>query len=114
MQELEAEKKEMEEMDKKKKKGLLFGLIPQQTDQPDTEGSFELSFAGLFRLMCCVKEKPNDTKMQLDRIFSAVDRVSNRIDSLERLNYIFILIKPTINVYFIWLVLKFPKTELLK
>ncbi|OXA64962.1 Chitin synthase 1 [Folsomia candida] len=83
-QELEAEKKEMEEMTKKKKKGLLFGLLPSQKDQADSEGSFELSFAGLFKVMCCVKEKPDETKAQLSRIAAALDKVSTRLDLMER------------------------------
>ncbi len=74
----------MEEMAKKKKKGLLFGLIPNKKDQTDEEGSFELSFAGLFKLMCCVKPKPDETKAQLDRIAASLDKVSTRLDLMER------------------------------
>jgi hypothetical protein len=74
----------MEEAVKQKKKGLFFGLLPGQKDEKDEEGSFELSFAGLFKLMCCVKEKPKDENIQLARIADTLQIVLRRLDVIER------------------------------
>lgn len=59
------------------------GLIPG-TNPDDTEGSLEISFAGLFKLMCCTHEKPIDERQQLVRIAESLEKVSKRLDCIER------------------------------
>lgn len=94
-QELEAEKVEQEEMakeaEKKRKKGLLGGLIPggwgggdKGKNGKDVDGSFELSCAGLFRLMCCVREKTDEQKTELTRIGLTLEEVNKKITHIER------------------------------
>ncbi|CAL8111798.1 unnamed protein product [Orchesella dallaii] len=91
-QELEAEQKEMELLQKEaeknqKKKGLLAGLLPGlgvNKDNKDADGSFEISFAGLFKLMCCVKEKPDEGKDKLDSIALTLMEVQKKIESMEK------------------------------
>jgi len=53
-------------------------------DENDQEGSFELSFAGLFKLMCCVKDRPNEEKMQLARMADTLQVIARRIEQIER------------------------------
>lgn len=82
-QELEAEKKAAEDAKKRAKKGGFLGLIPGNNSD-DTEGSLEISFAGLFKLMCCTHEKPIDERQQLLRIADSLEKVSKRMDCIER------------------------------
>lgn len=82
-QELEAEKKEAEEAKKRAKKSGFLGLIPGKNID-DTEGSLELSFAGLFKLMCCTHQKPVSEGEQLLRIADSLDKVTKRLDSIEK------------------------------
>ncbi|ODN00837.1 Chitin synthase 1 [Orchesella cincta] len=91
-QELEAEQKELEQLQKEaekkqKKQGLLAGLLPgfgSKKDGKDTDGSFEISFAGLFKLMCCVKEKPDAGTDKLDSITVTLSEVQKKMDSMEK------------------------------
>ena len=64
-------------MKKKVEKGGLFGFLREGKD--DTEGSFEFSFAGLFKLMCCTREKPDSS-----RIASSLEHMSNRLEAMDR------------------------------
>jgi chitin synthase len=80
---LEAEKKAAEEAKKRAKKGGFLGLIPG-ANSDDTEGSLEVSFAGLFKLMCCTHEKPVDERQQLLRIADSLEKVTKRLDCIER------------------------------
>ncbi|ODM95932.1 Chitin synthase 6 [Orchesella cincta] len=82
-QELEAEKKEAEEAKKKAKKAGFLGFIPGK-NADDTEGSLELSFAGLFKLMCCTHPKSVNEGEQLLRIADSLDKVTKRLDTIER------------------------------
>jgi len=80
---LEAEKKAAEEAKKRARKGGFLGLIPTG-NADDTEGSIEVSFAGLFKLMCCTHEKPVDERQQLLRIADSLEKVTKRLDCIER------------------------------
>lgn len=82
-QELEAEKKEAEEAKKKAKKAGFLGFIPGK-NADDTEGSLEFSFAGLFKLMCCTHPKSVNEGEQLLRIADSLDKVTKRLDSIEK------------------------------
>lgn len=82
-QELEAEKKEAEEAKKRAKRSGFLGFIPN-TNVDDTEGSLELSFAGLFKLMCCTHPKPVNEGQQLVRIADSLEKVTKRLDVIER------------------------------
>jgi len=62
---------------------MFFGLLPDKEDRNE-EGSFELSFAGLFKLMCCVKDRPNEDRLHLARMADTLERVCRKIDSMER------------------------------
>jgi len=60
--------------------GLLGFLTSKLTD--DTEGSFEISCAGLFKFMCCTK--PVDKSVQLVTIAASLDEVNKRLENLSR------------------------------
>ncbi|XP_076028581.1 hyaluronan synthase-like protein kkv [Oratosquilla oratoria] len=81
-EELEAERKAAEEASKLKKKEGFMGFFHKDgTD--DDEGSLELSFAGLFKLMCCVHQKTDTQKDMLSKIGDNLDRISKRLDHIE-------------------------------
>ncbi|XP_059350344.1 chitin synthase chs-2-like isoform X1 [Daphnia carinata] len=84
--EIEREKKEAEEEAKKakmqKKSGLLGFFNSSMTDSE--EGSLELSFAGLFKIMCCTHQKAVDEKQQLLRIADTLESLNKRLDIIER------------------------------
>lgn len=68
-------------VEEKKKALSIFGFeLPQAKN--DTEGSFEFSCAGLFKLMCCTQPRTEE-KIQLQRIADSLAHVSKRLDSLE-------------------------------
>ena len=48
------------------------------------EGSLELSFAGLFKIMCCTHQKAVDEKQQLLRIADTLESLNKRLDVIER------------------------------
>ncbi|XP_071550893.1 chitin synthase chs-2 isoform X4 [Panulirus ornatus] len=80
--ELEAERKAAEEAKKMKKKdGLLAFLHKDQMD--NDEGSIEFSLAGLFKIMCCIHEKPNDDRQQLASIASSLESLKKRFETIE-------------------------------
>lgn len=81
-QELENEQRKAEEQKRKAKTGFL-GLVSNKGED-DTEGSFEFSFAGLFKIMCCISQKPVNEKMQLLRIADSLSDVNKRLDTIER------------------------------
>jgi chitin synthase len=70
------------------KLGFLAGIVPgfgnsQGTD--DSEGSFEFSCAGLFKLMCCVHEKPkDDTAALILKIHEETQKTSRRVEHIEK------------------------------
>lgn len=86
-QELEAEKKELEELakeaEKKKKTSLLAGLMGVKKDDKEVDGSFEISFAGLFKLMCCVRPKSDEQSDKLKAINLTLDQVSKDIVQIQ-------------------------------
>ncbi|XP_054284217.1 chitin synthase chs-2-like isoform X1 [Macrosteles quadrilineatus] len=85
--ELEEEKKEMEEAKRRAKRKTLLGFLQDNsnpTDDKEEEGSFELSFAGLFKCMFCTYPKPVDEKQQLLRIAESLDTLGKRLESIEK------------------------------
>ena len=85
VQELEQERKEAEEAAKKAKSNTVLGWFGKGDN--DQEGSFELSFAGLFKCMLCTHDKPIDEKAQLLRIADNLGEINKRLDGLERYVY---------------------------
>lgn len=67
----------MEEQKHKQEKRGIFHFLREGKD--DTEGSFEFSFAGLFKLMCCTKEKKDSSQ-----IASSLEHMAYRLESLDR------------------------------
>ena len=53
--------------------------------QDDDEGSLEFSMAGLFKIMCCVHKKPQESMRQLSSIADSLESLKRRLDSFERL-----------------------------
>ena len=87
VQELEQEKKEAEEAKRKAKKKTLLGFLQNSNfanNDDNDEGSFELSFAGLFKCMFCTYPKPIDEKQQLLRIAESLDELGKRLETIER------------------------------
>uniref|UniRef100_A0A1B6CU26 chitin synthase n=1 Tax=Clastoptera arizonana TaxID=38151 RepID=A0A1B6CU26_9HEMI len=86
--ELEQEKKEAEEAKRKAKKKTLLGFLQNSNNlsnpEDNEEGSFELSFAGLFKCMFCTYPKPIDEKQQLLRIAESLDGLGKRLETIER------------------------------
>jgi hypothetical protein len=76
-QELQAEEAAEVEMKQKAEKSGLFGFLREGKD--DTEGSFEFSFAGLFKLMCCTSEKKDSS-----RIAASLENMSSRLEAMDR------------------------------
>lgn len=82
-EELEAERKAAEEAKKMKKKEGFLGFLHRDGAPDDDEGSLEFSFAGLFKLMCCVHPKPNHEQEQLASIASSLDILKKRFENIE-------------------------------
>jgi chitin synthase len=49
----------------------------------DEEGSFDVSFAGLFRCMFCTHKKVDETSNQLIHIASSISELNDKLKSLE-------------------------------
>lgn len=61
----------------------LLGLF--KTNQTkEEEGSFELSFAGLFKCLLCTHEKNSEEKIQLMQINNTLNSVSRKLERLEK------------------------------
>lgn len=73
-----AEKKAMEEAEKKRKQGGLLGFM-SKSQQSEEEGSIEFSMAGLFKIMFCVHNKPNDSQI----ILQALDDLKSKMKDIE-------------------------------
>lgn len=77
----------MEEAKRRAKRKTLLGFLQDNsnpTDDKEEEGSFELSFAGLFKCMFCTYPKPVDEKQQLLRIAESLDTLGKRLESIEK------------------------------
>ena len=85
--EMEADKKEVEEMNKKVKKdgGMMSGLLEQFNlgGNGGDKGGFELNLANLFKSMCFTHDDPLDPKKQLVSIASSLDKVNHRLSNIE-------------------------------
>ncbi|XP_055379222.1 chitin synthase chs-2 isoform X1 [Condylostylus longicornis] len=82
--ELEAEKKAAEEAAKRVKQKSLLGFLQSGIgENPDEEGSIEISLAGLFRCILCTHGKTSDEKIQLTHIADALDSIQKRLETLE-------------------------------
>ncbi|XP_050718353.1 chitin synthase chs-2-like isoform X1 [Eriocheir sinensis] len=81
-EELEAERKAMEEAKKAKKREGFLGFLHRE-QQNDDEGSIEFSLAGLFKIMCCVHPKPSDERQQLASIANSLDILKKRFETIE-------------------------------
>lgn len=83
--EMEAEKKENEEAEKKNKQKSMLGFLQNWDPNEDNEeGSFELSFAGLFKCMFCTYQKPVNEGQQLVRIADSLEGLGKRMDFIEK------------------------------
>lgn len=70
---------------KKNKGNALLSFFQMSGDKPEDEGSIEFSFAGLFKLMCCVHRKPDSAeKLQLMAISDSLTALGKRLESIER------------------------------
>ena len=83
MQELEAERKAAEEAKKMKKKEGFLGFLHRDNSSDEDEGSIEFSFAGLFKLMCCVHPKPSNEQQQLMSIANSLEILKTRFENIE-------------------------------
>lgn len=86
-QELEQERKDAEEAKRRAKKKTLLGFLQDNANasgDDNDEGSFELSFAGLFKCMFCTYPKPIDEKQQLLRIAESLDGLGKRLETIEK------------------------------
>ncbi|XP_050429583.1 chitin synthase chs-2 [Adelges cooleyi] len=83
--EIEAEKKAAEEAEKKNKQKSMLGFLQNlDPNANNEEGSFELSFAGLFKCMFCTYQKPVDERQQLVRIADSLEGLGKRMDLIEK------------------------------
>jgi len=83
--EMEAEKKAAEEAAKKNKQKSMLGFLQNWDPNDDNEeGSFELSFAGLFKCMFCTYQKPVNEGQQLVRPADSLEGLGKRMDHIER------------------------------
>jgi len=83
--EMEAEKKAAEESEKKNKQKSMLGFLQNWDPNEDNEeGSFELSFAGLFKCMFCTYQKPVNEGHQLVRIADSLEGLGKRMDHIEK------------------------------
>lgn len=84
--EVEAEKKDADEANKRAKQKSLLGFLQGGVgDNPDDEGSIEFSFAGLFRCILCTHGKTSDEKAQLGHIADSLTTIQKKIEQLERI-----------------------------
>lgn len=75
-QQLEADAKAAEEAKANKKKGFFTGLMPGgKEDKDDRDGSIAFSFAGLFKIMCCLSKDEDSVKTHLTRIELQLQRM---------------------------------------
>ena len=84
--EMEADKKESEEMNKKvKKDGMMAGLLDQfhLGGKGGEKGGLEFNLANLFKCMCFTHEDPLDPKKQLINIAASLDKVNHRLSTIE-------------------------------
>ncbi|XP_068231758.1 chitin synthase chs-2-like isoform X2 [Palaemon carinicauda] len=82
-EELEAERKALEEAKKMKKKEGFLSFLHRDASADEDEGSIELSFAGLFKLMCCVHPKPSNEQQQLASIANSLEILKKRFETIE-------------------------------
>lgn len=83
--EIEQEKKDAEEANKRAKQRSLLGFLQGGVgDNGDEEGSIEFSFAGLFRCILCTHGKTNDETAQLSHIAESLSTIQKKIEALER------------------------------
>lgn len=84
---IDQERKEMEEEQKKAKQSSFFGFLENFADRNKREeqGSIEFSLAGLFKCLCCVSPKPDDEKQQLIRIADTLGGVKRRLENIEKI-----------------------------
>ena len=83
-EEEEREKEKKEKRDKKKKEKSILSFMRKEKDSPEEEGSFEFTLAGLFKCMLCTHPKGSEEKVHLMRIADNLDRMTRRIDNIER------------------------------
>ncbi|CAG0919230.1 unnamed protein product [Notodromas monacha] len=81
--ELERDKKEAEEAQKKHRQKALLGILNKGNGSED-EGSIEFSLAGLFKCMCCLYPKPIDEGQQLMKIADSLMTITKRLDTIEK------------------------------
>ncbi|KAJ9577214.1 hypothetical protein L9F63_006188, partial [Diploptera punctata] len=83
--EMERKRKEEENAKKNAKKDNAFmSFLRKEKEGAEEEGSFELQFAGLFKCMLCTYPKASEEKVQLMRIADSIERVSRKIENIER------------------------------
>ncbi|KAJ8958903.1 hypothetical protein NQ318_019671 [Aromia moschata] len=82
--ELAEERKAAEMAKKQAKQKSLLGFLQSGGTNDDDEGSIEISLAGLFRCMLCTHQKAGDEKAQLMHIADSLDRLSKRLDHIEK------------------------------
>lgn len=100
---MEAEKKAAEEAEKKNKQKSMLGFLQNWDPNADNEeGSFELSFAGLFKCMFCTYQKPVNEGQQLVRIADSLETLGKRIDGIEKWVFAEIQQHDHMDVYFIY------------
>ena len=73
-----AEKKALEEAERQRKANGIMAMF--KGNQKEDEGSIEFSLAGLFKVMCCVHPKPNESQ----RIAETLASLKSSIDRIER------------------------------
>ncbi|CAL4108316.1 unnamed protein product, partial [Meganyctiphanes norvegica] len=81
--EMAAEKKALEEAKKLKKREGLLGFLTRAQNIDEDEGSIEFSFAGLFKLMCCVHPKSSQERDQLISIANTLETLKKRLENIE-------------------------------
>lgn len=82
---MEQDKKDAEEAKKKAKQKTLLGFLQGGAGtNNDEEGSVEFSLAGLFRCMLCTHKKDGEEKIQLMHIADSLDKLSKKLETIER------------------------------
>ncbi|CAG0880273.1 unnamed protein product [Darwinula stevensoni] len=86
----EAQQKALEEAAKNKKNkskfvALMRRMGQQALNQTEDEGSYECSFAGLFKIMCCTRPKEDKAEVEMKKISESLDRMFTRLDRIERM-----------------------------
>lgn len=80
IQELQAEEKAQIELKKKQEKSGFFAAFLKLDGKDDTEGSYECTFAGLFKLMCCTHKKEDKAA----KIAASLEVLSGKLENLEK------------------------------